>query len=394
MKILFLNHNLIWRGSFFRCLGFARELVKQGHQVEIWTVSDRINLMGTVETIAGVRVWKTPRWGNVGKHDGGYAPVDILNRLLAITAGQWDIIHAFEHRPNVFLPWMWKRLLSPSTTFMADWSDWWTAGGIITAKRSMAWMDKAEQFIEEKSKRWADGVTVISHPLKERALSIGIPEDCIALIPSGIDVNTFPCLDKMECRKRLAIPLDKTLFGFIGFSLWDMQMLADTFAIVHQQKNTVCLLLIGGGVEEKQKDIFRSRFQIGVDVLMPGVVPFEHVPCYLGCCDFLLLPMEDNKANKARVPNKLTDYFAAGKPVIVSNVGDAAKYTRQYQAGMVCSPNAQSMAEACLQLMDCPDKADALGANARHAAENHFAYTVLIEVWIKFYRMKLKKKQI
>lgn len=393
MKILFLNHNLIWRGSFFRCLGFARELVKRGHQVEIWTVSDRVNLFGSVEDIDGVKIWKTPRWGKLGKHDGGYAIIDILTRMVAIFVGKWDVIHAFEHRPNVFIPWVIKRSLSSSTVFLADWSDWWTAGGIITAKRRFAWMDRVEQFIEEKSKSWADGVTVISTPLQERASSVGISTDDIALIPSGIDINSFPCLDRNECRKYHSLSPDKVVMGFVGFSLWDMQMLADTFALVKQQSSKSALLVIGGGVEESQKDIFRSRFTIDDEVLMPGVVPFEHVPQLLGCCDILLLPMQDNLANLARVPNKLMDYFAAGRPVVAPNLGDTAKYINQFNAGIVCDPNAGSMADTCISLINNELQMINTGRNARQAAENHFAYSHISDLWEKFYQMKFKSKK-
>ncbi len=394
MKILFLNHNLIWRGSFFRCLGFARELVKLGHRVDIWTVSNQHNPDGTIETIDGVRVWQTPRLGNPVKHDGGYSPWDIINRMLSVMGYQWDVIHAFEHRPNVFLPWMWKRFLrsnSSSTLFLADWSDWWTAGGIITAKRRYAWMDRAERVLEEKSKVWADGVTVISRPLYERALNIGISPDNIAWIPSGVDVESFPVLDKQESRRDVAFPQDKYIMGFVGFSLWDMQLLADMFEIICQKRNDICLVVIGGGVEEKQKDIFRSKFSLNNQVYLPGVVPFESIPKWLACCDVLLLPLEDNRANQARLPNKLMDYLAAGRPVLTTNVGDAAQIVHQNNAGAVCSPNAKAMAHECHTLLSHPDRVEQCGKNARKTAQNQFAYSHLAKKWLTFYQMQFKK---
>jgi hypothetical protein len=169
MKILLLNHNLIWRGTFYRCLGFARELVKQGHQVDLWTVARDVTLLGRNQTIDGVQVWQTPRWLPVGKHDGGYAPVDIFSRLLRISSGSWDVVHAFDHRFNVLLPWLSlkgrDRVLRKPTVFISDWCDWWTGGGITTARRRWPLVDRLEQGLEEKSKLASDGVTVISSVL-------------------------------------------------------------------------------------------------------------------------------------------------------------------------------------------------------------------------------------
>ena len=218
MKILFLNHNLIWRGTFFRCMGFARELVKMGHSVDIWTVSRERSLWGTREIIDGVNVWQTPRWSNPGKHDGGYAPIDILSRLAYSLLNKWDIIHAFDHRPNVLFPWILSRLRSriagKKPLFISDWCDWWTCGGITTGRRRFGFIDKIEQQLEEKSKIYSDGVTVISSVLEKRAVDIGIPKSRLLLLPSGVDLQQFPVLDKADCRQRLGLPQEGPYFGF------------------------------------------------------------------------------------------------------------------------------------------------------------------------------------
>ena len=43
MNILMLNHNVIWRSTFFRAFYFARELASRGHRVTVATISrDRL----------------------------------------------------------------------------------------------------------------------------------------------------------------------------------------------------------------------------------------------------------------------------------------------------------------------------------------------------------------
>ncbi|MDP8244228.1 MAG: glycosyltransferase family 4 protein [Candidatus Hinthialibacter antarcticus] len=395
MRILLLNHNLIWRGTFFRCMGFARELARQGHQVDLWTVSREWNSSGCVEPLDGVRIWQTPRWGRPGRHDGGYALLDNLARLASISIDQWDVIHAFDHRPNVLLPWFLQRSLtrfsSQPPLFVSDWCDWWTEGGITTARRPFAWIDRLEQRIEVGSKQISDGVTVISSVLRERARSAGIEDERLLTLPAGVMSDAFPVIEKQDARNQLGIASDKPLLGFIGYSLWDIQLLADLFAAVKEQRNDALLLAIGGGVEDSALQPLRERFQPDADVLLPGVIPFEQVPAYLAACDVLLLPLEDTLANRARVPNKLADYFASGRPVVASHVGETASLIKQHQAGILAY-NPNNFAQACVELLNQPSKAHEMGAKGRQTAETEWAYQTLTKQLVEFYQRLLNKR--
>ncbi len=395
MNILFLNHNLVWRGTFYRCFGYARELVKLGHSVALWTVSNEPNLLGKEYSLDGVNVWLTPRWGYLGDHDGGYAVVDNLSRLIRSNSDQWDLVHAFDHRPNVLLPWLWmhckhrKMHSHPSPLFLSDWCDWWAGGGITTSRRSWQIVDQFEQWIEEQSKLISDGVTVISSVLYERALHIGIPSDRLLCLPSGISIDSFPVYKKKESRNRLGLPGDDLIFGFIGFSLWDLEYLADAFSLIKKKIPNAKLLIIGGGVEERAKDILRHRFILHQDVFLPGVIPFPEVPRYLSACDIQLLPMQDTVANRARIPNKLFDYYASARPTIASNIGDTGKFVHEQQTGKVASNGVDEFAELCVEMAKSPDSWVKYGKQARKMAESSFDYSNLAQSLLVFYQKHL-----
>lgn len=389
MRILFLNHNLIGRGTWFRCVGLARELAPMGHRVDLWTASRDVSPLGARWIEDGVTVWRTPRWGRLGRHDGGYAPVDNLTRLLAATLPRWDIVHAFDHRPNVLLPWLWlraqSRLLPPGKKplFVSDWCDWWTAGGITTERRPFAWIDRLEQRVEEGSKRMSRGVTVISQVLFERALSVGVDKERLLLLPAGVALERFPTIDKTEARAALNLPLDIPILGFVGFSLWDMDLLAEAFAVVRQRHTDARLMVVGGGVEEEAINILRQRFPADA-LILPGALSFDELPPWLASCDVHLLPMKDSIANRARVPNKLADYYASARPVVASDVGETARCIREHRTGLLgASP--RELGEAALRLLDDPDFAQSCGNRGRQVAATSWSYTAHAHRLLEFY---------
>ena len=379
MRLLFLNHNLAWRGTFFRAFHFARELVRLGHEVDLWTVSRRFSPLGNQYMRDGVRIWETPRLWKVGRHDGGYAPVDILLRTARIAFSKWDVIQAFDHRPNVSFPWYFKRLLDSDALFCADWCDWWTAGGITTGKRAFSLIDRMEQCLEEGSKRSADFVIATSTVLHSRALSLGIDPKRVEFIPSGSDIEGIPMLDQKTCRQIIGLRPDDPLLCFVGYSLWDIELIADTFTHILKDSPTCQLLVVGGGVESPALEILRQRFRVGEQVYLPGDVPYSLLPKFLGAASVHLLPLADTLANRARGPIKFGDYLASGRPIVTNDIGDSAVIIREKQIGRVSSPSPESFANAVLEVLHLPaEEQHAMAHRARELAEGDLSWKTIV----------------
>src|SRR5579871_6778359 len=104
MKILFLNHNVAFKGgTFFRAYHFARHLVQLGHEVTLFTISPDSRLKCTTREVDGIKFVDTPDWlWGIGRT--GWDVWDTASRILAISGGTWDLVHAFDSRPAVILP--------------------------------------------------------------------------------------------------------------------------------------------------------------------------------------------------------------------------------------------------------------------------------------------------
>ena len=112
-------------------------------------------------TVNGVRLCEAP--GLAQGHSGeGYAPLDNWQRILHAATHRYDIVHMFDHKPNVTFasfPARWRR-----ARLIADWADWWGGPGGVNdvANRRFPVVGQFEAWWEVRSKRLAHGVVTIS----------------------------------------------------------------------------------------------------------------------------------------------------------------------------------------------------------------------------------------
>ena len=293
--------------------------------------------------------------------------MDVASRIPIVVSQRWDIVHAFDHRPNVSVPWTVARALRKGRC-LADWCDWWSRGGIITGRRRFRVLDSMEAWLEEGTKRSAEAVTVISSVLRERALSLGIPEERITLLPSGADVESIQVEDRAECRRELGLNQEGLTLGFIGFAVWDLRILFEAFGRVLKDLPEVKLVWVGKDKDGVFPD-FEREFALGDSLIRLGEVPYERISKVLGAMDVHLLPLADNLANRARWPNKLGDYLASGRPVVTMDVGDSGTFVNRHKVGIASKPDTESFSKGILSLAGDQVLRAQTGNTARVVAE-------------------------
>lgn len=95
-------------------------------------------------------------------------------------------------------------------------------------------------------------------------------------------------------------------------------------------------------------------------------------------CLFLVLPKPDNEQNRYNFPTKLGEYLTFCRPVIVTAVGDMAKFMKDGANALIVEPgNVEQITAAMLKLMDNQPLASTIGAAGKRTAEEEFDYRVL-----------------
>ena len=220
LRVLMLNHNVVWRSTFFRAFYFGRELADLGHRVTIATISPQRRLRAETYDLEGVRVVETPDWG-VGLARTGWDPWDAGWRCRRFLGESFDVVHGFDCRPVVLVP---SLVLSRRrrVPWISDWADCWGGdGGAISHRRS--WVGRVafrpvEEWLEEGFRHRAQAVTVTSRTLRDRAVGLGLQPSRVHYIPSGANVRTVTVRDRTECRRSVGIQVDGPVACFVGFS--------------------------------------------------------------------------------------------------------------------------------------------------------------------------------
>lgn len=376
MKLLFLNHNYRYGGTYYRAMPMAEQLAARGHAVTLMTVSNRCRWRVSWSNEKGVRLAETPNLGQ-DVSGQGYGPPDNLFRLGHAIFQPYDVIQMFDHKPNATFPGFVGRMRG--ATVVADWADWWGGPGGINdvPKRRMPAIGAFEQWWEERSKRWADGVVTISSVLKQRAVGLGIPAENVLHLPTGAASDRIQPVPLLDARRRLDLPVNRRIVGFIGIGQGDLEIALNAI----RPLNDVWLMVVG----HKSPHVRLQAERLGVAdrLWQTGFIDDHEVSDYLGCANLMVLPMKDTAANRGRLPNKLLDYLCAGRPTVASPVGDVRSVVERYGVGILAQEAQFSFAVD--YLLSHPDISVGMGKQARATATITFTWPKLVEQLERFY---------
>ncbi len=378
MKILMLNHNVIWRSTFFRCYHFARYLVKKGHEVTIYTIHPKNRKSIEEINLQGVRVVQFPDlfWGMARS---GWDFWDTWVRLRYLKNEKYDLVHAFDSRPVVIHPAL--DLKKRGIPLVMDWADWWGRGGVIEERSNKLikhLFGPIETWYEEHFRTQAMATTVISTALRERAIKLGVPEKSIVKITGGADVENFQPRDKNDCRKKLGISQEAKVVGFMGFVHYDLDLALKAFAEIYRKDQTAKLILVGK--PSPMTKVIAQQEGCEKGILEYGILPYEEISDYMGAADVFLLPFANKQANIGRWPNKVGDYMAMARPIVSSPIGEMVHLFKSEDIGLLADPTPKDFADAAMNLMADRNLSQRLGEQARKAAEERYSWEHLTEV--------------
>ncbi len=140
-------------------------------------------------------------------------------------------------------------------------------------------------------------------------------------------------------------------------------------------------LIAGDGAEAPQ---LRARLADGgpANVRMLGSVPSRNIPGLYADSDVAVVMLRDRPIFHGALPTKMLEAMAAGRPVLLSARGEAARLIEAQGAGIVVEPeNPGALAAALTELASDPARRARLGAAGRQLVEREFGRDTWLDRW-------------
>jgi glycosyltransferase involved in cell wall biosynthesis len=156
----------------------------------------------------------------------------------------------------------------------------------------------------------------------------------------------------------------------------DLDVVLDAAKLLEAEGH-IRIVLLGDGKEKANLQARAAELRLDNVLFLPSVSKIKMGAVLAGAdaCIAILKPIE---AYKTTYPNKVFDYMAAGRPVVLAIQGVIQQVVEQADCGVFPQPgNAQDMANAIAYLAADHDRAVKLGINGRRYLEEHFSREVL-----------------
>ena len=262
--------------------------------------------------------------------------------------------------------------------FLFEVRDLWPAFAIAVGVLRNPILIKASLWLERFLYRNADRVMVNSPGYIDHVAQRGAKK--VELIPNGADPDMFaPQANGLSFRKRLGLSGEYIVLyaGAHGLSndLGVVLQAADQL----RAHADIRFVFIGDGKDKPALQARAQTMDLPNVIFSPAASKAEmaEVMAAADACIAILLPI---KLYKTTYPNKVFDYMAAGRPVILAIDGVIRQVVESAGAGIFVPPgNPSAMAEAVLTLSSENIKPRAMGMAGRQYVEKFFSRNELAE---------------
>jgi glycosyltransferase involved in cell wall biosynthesis len=345
-----------------RKLALTRELARRGHDV-ILLAPDLGRPSSRERLPKGARIVYAPTLG--GRFAAHFYALTALPLLLLLAlAKRPEKVYLTDHTASAPLALLLRLL---GFRFVLEVNGIPLQDARLQGIESPLWLSLVDIF-SRATYRLADRFAVVSPEIQENVRrAVGEGRE-VALVPNGVDLALWRPEKKKDARRRLSLPLERPIVGFLGsFYPWQGldRLLAAAPLVLEREPKTLFLLAGFGPAEETLREL---AWPLGDAVFFPGKVPLEDGPTWVNAFDVgvhLVVP------KKACSPLKLLCYMACARPCIATFEVDGFESIERDGAGRRVDYNSlRSIADGILEELARARSQDGSGPRVP-AAERH-----------------------
>ncbi len=241
---------------------------------------------------------------------------------------------------------------------------------------------RVAQIVEQWVVRRVDHIFVVVEEARERLLAKGVRPDRVSVVTNGVDLELL----FQEKDHKLSLDLDPSAYKLIYVGAVTIERGLDdiirALPLLGDRVPNARLYIAGNGPDEGR---LRALAE-GKAVTFLGWIPFQHIHAYIEQSDLCLVPHVFNDFINTTIPNKLFQYMAMSKPVLVSHAKPLARIVRESNCGFVFeSGNPASAADQIAEAY-CSRNDRSIGERGKKSAEEHYTWEKAARELVRVYR--------
>jgi glycosyltransferase involved in cell wall biosynthesis len=247
---------------------------------------------------------------------------------------------------------------------------WWIKRWFMGQRRWRAY--------EARCVRAVDRVVVVVDAFRERLVaSAGVPSTKFVVVGNTVDMDEFRS-HPLDPSVTNAFPGEFVLLyiGTFGNPRRGVDLVIRAMPLILSHMPNARLLLVGDGTMKRRWETLSHRLGVSRAVTFTGWQPHERLPSYISRADVCLAPHHYTANMDVASPNKLFEYMAFGKPLVVSDLTAHRVLVDKTGAGLLFPPgNVDALVQAILKLRD-PTLRATMGERAYKAAQTSYNWRV------------------
>lgn len=221
--------------------------------------------------------------------------------------------------------------------------------------------------------RRADHILVNSPAYRDYLLAHGVASEKVSFVANGVDVSMFHPEARGEAIRERFNVQGKTLVVYAGAHGManDLSVILQAADRLRDQPD-VHFLFVGDGKERPRLEA--EARELGLpNVTFGGALPKDEMPAVLAAADICVATLKNIRMFSTTYPNKIFDYMAAARPVVLGIDGVIRDVIEEAGAGIFVTPgNSVALADAVSRLGHDHALREAMGRAGRAHVAAHF----------------------
>jgi len=384
-----------------RSLDFAKELVRQGCEVEVLTgfpsypqgaiyegFRQRVFHRETIEGINVIRVPIYPYHGSSGiRRILNYMSFAISATIFGLPrVKKHDVVFAYQGALPVGVPAMINKVFR-RVPFVYDINDLCPdtllASGLMINKVLL----KIVSSWCKVTYGYADHISVLSNGFKKELIKRGVEKEKISVVFHwSRDVNSQISNNKPSSLNLFSNNDITILYAGNHGILQSLESILEAASRISRKYDNVKFVFLGDGADKTNLMDYAKTNKIENVKFLDGVNPWE-VYSFLSAADILLVHLKKNKLFEITIPSKTISYLNAGKPILIGMSGDAAQLVEDAKAGYACIPDdVEDITKKLQQIIDLtPDQRVEMGRSGKEYYLNNLSISTGTKKYIDYF---------